>query len=78
MQQHSESGAKVNMRDLSRFLTLHRHFVKSQQLDTLYSVAASFNICYKNIQLAFNNGFIEELNMPRTSLLRVNSDEVSF
>jgi len=39
---NSESSAKVNMRDLSRFLSLHRHFLKSQQLDTLYSVAASF------------------------------------
>ena len=66
------------MRDLSRFLSLHRHFLKSQQLDTLHSVAASFHICYKNIQLAFANGFIDQLSMPKTSILRVRQEDVSF
>lgn len=66
------------MRDLSRFLTLHRHFMKSQQIDTAKSVASSFEICYKNVQLAFKNGFIDELSMPKTSLLRVQQDEVYY
>jgi hypothetical protein len=70
-QMHRENNAKVNMRDLSRFLILHRHFMQSQSLNTPDSVAASFQICYKNMDIAFANGFIDRITMPKTSLLRV-------